>query len=135
MCTASQMRSMASKPRSVILAFCLLLTLASAIRCGSDPEEKLVCLMWKNEYLRKCSDRSTGLICRVLLDRLQTNGCVQSEPIFVFFCFVLFFFFTKTVTSVSQYQKQREYNSGEGRQKLTKQQQKSTKKKKKHNRG
>ena len=118
------MRSMASKQRIVILAFFLLLTPASAIRCGSDPGEKLVCLMWKNEYRRKCSDSSTGLRCRFLLDRLQTNGCVPSEPI-------LFIFFTKTVTSVSQYQKQREYNSGEGRQKLTKQQQQKAQRKKK----
>ena len=81
MCTASQMRSMASRPRCVILAFFLLLTLASAIRCGSGPEEKLVCWMWKNEYRRKCSDSSTGLRCRVLHNRLQTNGCVPSELI------------------------------------------------------
>ena len=81
MCTASQMRSMASKPRCVLLAFFLLFTLASAIRCGSDPEEKLVCRMWKNEYRRKCADSSTGLRCRVLLDRLQTNGCFPSELI------------------------------------------------------
>ena len=80
-CTASQMKSMASKPRCIILAFFLLLTLASAIRCGSDPEEKLVCLMWKNEYRRKCSDSSTGLRCRVLHDRLQTNGCFPSKLI------------------------------------------------------
>ena len=88
MCTASQMRSMASRPRCVILAFFLLLTLASAIRCGSGPEEKLVCRMWKNEYRRKCSDSSTGLICRVLLDRLQTNGCVPSELIFYIYFFL-----------------------------------------------
>ena len=113
MCTASQMRSMASRPRCVILAFFLLLTLASAIRCGSGPEEKLVCRMWKNEYRRKCSDSSTGLRCRVLHDRLQTNGCVPSE-------LILKKKITKTVTSVSQYQKQREYNSGEGRNKLIK---------------
>ena len=81
MCTASQMRSMANRLRCVILAFFLLLTLASAIRSGSDPEEKLVCLMWKNEYRRKCSDSSTGLRCRVLLDKLQANGCDPSELI------------------------------------------------------
>ena len=81
MCTASQMGSMASRPRCVILAFFLLLTLASAIRSGSDPEEKLVCLMWKNEYRRKCSDSSTGLRCRVLLGKLQANGCDPSELI------------------------------------------------------
>ena len=94
MCTASQMKSMASKPRSVILAFFLLLTLALDTRCGSDPEEKLVCLIWKNEYRRKCSDSSAWLRCLVLLGKLQANSCDPSELILTN---VLFYFFNEQI--------------------------------------